>query len=265
MVTQNELKRYYKAIGQALNCPRSARNSILKNVKSDIEEYLTDHPSASLEELQRMFGTPDTYAREYAANPDLSIISRKLSRKKIRNRICGCLAAAIAIFALAFAFSVNHPFLFVPNYISVNETKVPLQISNSEELYLANEYVKHNIADGSYVEIQVYEVPVDTQEDRYCKTGYTLHTIRNAEGDMEFQLLLSASFWVTEGSPAEYISSTIEYKAFDSDWRAAVADTTGESSEAQGLVRFSKKRLFAEDENESYRIELHCDIHGNIW
>ena len=80
MVTQNELKRYYKAIGQALNCPRSARNSILKNVKSDIEEYLTDHPSASLEELQRMFGTPDTYAREYAANPDLSIISRKHSR-----------------------------------------------------------------------------------------------------------------------------------------------------------------------------------------
>ena len=77
MVTQNELKRYYKAIGQALNCPRSARNSILKNVKSDIEEY------GFLNALNRL-NFEVGYLKTVALSPEREIVYEKYKLRKAK-------------------------------------------------------------------------------------------------------------------------------------------------------------------------------------
>lgn len=67
MTTNRNLARYYKKVGRALNCSPKARKQIIANLKSDLEEYMEQNPTATDEQLLERFGTPDDYAQAFLA------------------------------------------------------------------------------------------------------------------------------------------------------------------------------------------------------
>ena len=83
MENKINLNRYYKEVEKALKCSSKAKKEILNNMKSDIEDYIVEHPAATESEIRLKFGEPQQYADEFLATLD----KKELSRKVWLNRI----------------------------------------------------------------------------------------------------------------------------------------------------------------------------------
>ena len=89
--------QYCKEVKAAVKGDRDYKNSIIRNLKADLEEYLSEHPDADDRQLRARFGDPEEYAREMDAT---LTPSEKAQRKTLRRRVLTAVIAALVAVVL---------------------------------------------------------------------------------------------------------------------------------------------------------------------
>lgn len=102
-----EINSYFKAVKKAMHCPKKARKYILNNMISDVEEYINLHPSATMQEIQEHFGTPDSYAKEYIACLDSNILYHKVAKHQFRNTVWIAVGVAVVLIFSILAYTIS--------------------------------------------------------------------------------------------------------------------------------------------------------------
>ena len=101
--------QYCKEVRAAIQGDDDYKNSVMKNLEADLEEYLSEHPDADERQLRARFGDPEEYAREMDATLSPS---EKEQRKTLRRRVLiaavAALVAALLIWAGAVVCEVTH-------------------------------------------------------------------------------------------------------------------------------------------------------------
>lgn len=83
MENKINLNRYYKEVEKALKCSSKAKKEILNNMRSDIEDYIAEHPAATESEIRLKFGEPQQYADEFLVSLDKKELGRKVWLSRI--------------------------------------------------------------------------------------------------------------------------------------------------------------------------------------
>ena len=102
-----ELSRYYAEVRQALTGSRRFKNSVLQDLKSDIEAYLAENPGATAFDIRQYFGEPAAYAKEYTAAMSEEELGQKVSKVRFLKRLCVAVAAMIVLIAIALAVQIG--------------------------------------------------------------------------------------------------------------------------------------------------------------
>lgn len=99
-ITEAELKKYYSDVSGAIVCDRKQKSAFMKDLKSNVDEYLTSNPEATDEDIRGCFGSPDRIADSFLENTDPAKIKRRLDIKKC------IIIAIIAAMIIYLAFVV---------------------------------------------------------------------------------------------------------------------------------------------------------------
>ena len=127
---------YFREIKALLLCSKEQKDELLLGLKSDVEDFIEEHPDATLQDLKDHFGTPESIADSYQSTVGESEIRKKFHYSR---RIAYIVGAAVSVlflvifvgFVLYFAKLMKD----VPEYYVVEETvmqSVPSELS--EEL-----------------------------------------------------------------------------------------------------------------------------------
>ena len=95
----NLVKNYCADVSKALICERKKKNEILSELKTSVEEYFSEHPTATPDELREVFGSPSEIAASALQGEDLNALKRKTL---IRRDVIIAVILALLIWA-AFA------------------------------------------------------------------------------------------------------------------------------------------------------------------
>ncbi len=93
MVSKN-VERYLRQVRILLPCRRTARKLILDQVRSNLNQFVEDDPSADYESIVRRFGSPRQIAATYIDEMDTDEL---LSDLRIKHRIVGMVSFAVAM------------------------------------------------------------------------------------------------------------------------------------------------------------------------
>lgn len=102
-VTDKELKSYYLQISRLAVCDRRKKKAFLLELKENIEEFVSESPEASLQEIEKLFGTPEVIAESLISNTDSVKIRKQLG---IKRAVLACLVIALVIYALFVVVSL---------------------------------------------------------------------------------------------------------------------------------------------------------------
>ena len=127
---------YFREIKALLLCSKEQKDELLLGLKSDVEDFIEEHPDATLQDLKDHFGTPESIADSYQSTVGESEIRKKFHYSR---RMAYIVSAAVSVlflvifvgFVLYFAKLMKD----VPEYYVVEETvmqSVPSELS--EEL-----------------------------------------------------------------------------------------------------------------------------------
>ena len=100
-ITNRERKRYLKSISRLLLCGSKERTQFLQDFNSNIDEFLSSNPNATISDLEKAMGTPQEIADSFMENISSEDIKKRTSIVRILI-IIG--AIALIIFAMALLF-----------------------------------------------------------------------------------------------------------------------------------------------------------------
>lgn len=105
MRIHNVAKQYRRAVRRCLLCVAPLRQQILDALQSDLAEFMTKHPTATLAQVEQHFGTPAEFAKAAICEMDrddlIQIITQ--SQKNARYMIVlAALALILIVFIAAF-------------------------------------------------------------------------------------------------------------------------------------------------------------------
>ena len=124
MRTRNKhVKMYLKDIHDSLIGTKSMKAVMMSDLRSTTNDYVSDHPDCTFEDLYRDIGAPDEIARQYETPNSIQNLKKKAKKYTIVKWIAllTCITAlAIAVIALYiitkndyFYFNVNAPTLTI--------------------------------------------------------------------------------------------------------------------------------------------------------
>ena len=127
---------YFREIKALLLCSKEQKDELLLGLKSDVEDFIEEHPDATLQDLKDHFGTPESIADSYQSTVGESEIRKKFYYSRRMAYIVGAAVSVLFLvifvgFVLYFAKLMKD----VPEYYVVEETvmqSVPSELS--EEL-----------------------------------------------------------------------------------------------------------------------------------
>lgn len=127
---------YFREIKALLLCSKEQKEELLLGLKSDVEDFIEEHPDATLQDLKDHFGTPESIADSYQSTVGESEIRKKFHYSRRMAYIIGAAVSVLFLvifvgFVLYFAKLMKD----VPEYYVVEETvmqSVPSELS--EEL-----------------------------------------------------------------------------------------------------------------------------------
>ncbi|MBE6786130.1 MAG: hypothetical protein E7538_07870 [Ruminococcaceae bacterium] len=93
------LNEYISSVSSLIICPSKQKKAFLAELSSDVEGFLAENKNATKEDVEKIFGTPESIATSFISNADSVKIKRKLS---IKNIIILAVILALLIY-LAFA------------------------------------------------------------------------------------------------------------------------------------------------------------------
>ncbi len=102
-VTDIELKDYYLQIDRLTLCDRRRKKEFLCQLKENVEEFISDLPEATMQDVEKTFGTPEAIAESFTANTDGVQIRKQVKLKKV---LVMAVIAALIIYALFVVISL---------------------------------------------------------------------------------------------------------------------------------------------------------------
>lgn len=94
-------KEYLRQVRRVLHCPVRDKWRIVKPLKKSTSHYLAEEPTASMDELEEIFGTPESIAGAYY----LSLETKEI-RKRFRVRWMLGMTCAVIIVGLVIWYHV---------------------------------------------------------------------------------------------------------------------------------------------------------------
>ena len=85
------------------------KKALIQTLGNDIDAFLEDNPSASLEDIIRQFGTPEEIANGLETRDDLEKLKRNGKRSRITGLVVGGVLAVILALVIVFLLK------FLPN------------------------------------------------------------------------------------------------------------------------------------------------------
>lgn len=98
-----EVEAYLQRIEQNLfTCKKKKRHAFLRDLRGSLNAYIEEHPEASVQELQGMFGSPEEIAEAFLHAEQFDTSKKVFSSKKRISRIiliavCALVAAALVL------------------------------------------------------------------------------------------------------------------------------------------------------------------------
>lgn len=102
-VTDKELKNYYLQINCRVLCDHKQKKEFLCQLKENVEEYISEVPDATIEEIEKAFGTPEKIAESFMVNADSIKIKKQIQAKKI---LAFAVVIALVIYAIFVVISL---------------------------------------------------------------------------------------------------------------------------------------------------------------
>lgn len=102
-VTDKELKNYYSRVGNSIICDRRQKKEFLCQLKENVEEFISDTPDATMEDIEKIFGTPKSISGSFIENTDSLKIRRQVQLKKV---LIISVVIALVIYALFVVLSL---------------------------------------------------------------------------------------------------------------------------------------------------------------
>ncbi len=102
-VTEKELKNYYSQINRLIICEHRQKKDFLKQFDENVQEYISDAPGATLADIEKNFGTPETIAESFIVNADSTRIKKQVQIKRV---IVISVIIALIIYALFVVISL---------------------------------------------------------------------------------------------------------------------------------------------------------------
>ncbi len=102
-VTDKELKNYYSQINRLILCDRKQKKVFLCQLKGNVEEFISDTPEATMEEIEKAFGTPESIGGSFIENTDSKKIKKQIQLKKV---LVIAVVIALVIYALFVVLSL---------------------------------------------------------------------------------------------------------------------------------------------------------------
>lgn len=92
------LNEYISSVSSLIICPLKLKKTFLAELRSDVESFLAEAQNATKEDIDKIFGTPESIASSFISNTDSSKFKKRIS---IKNVIIVTLILALLIY-LAF-------------------------------------------------------------------------------------------------------------------------------------------------------------------
>lgn len=121
-IASEERNSYYKRVEKALPVSAKDKKKIMVGLQNGIEEYLEDHPEATLEDVQNHFGEPDSIAAEYLPELKPEELKHFARRKKVIIGLSLGIFALIIVFALIYAQIIQEEPGVIKETSSIEET-----------------------------------------------------------------------------------------------------------------------------------------------
>lgn len=92
---------YLKSVKRELVCPKSLRKRSLDQLKTSLDEFLEDHPTATEADIVEQFGSPADFANAFLASLDEGELKKQLKKSKRIFLIVAITCVAIVLIWLA--------------------------------------------------------------------------------------------------------------------------------------------------------------------
>ena len=121
MVTKMELNAYVNTVKKMLRYV-PGRRQIVKNLRRELEGYLEQNPGSTMEDVYRLFGTPESITGQVVSAMSQDEIEKNMKRVKIVRTLAVVTAVTVVVlFVLTMAGMVmwnysNEP-VFITEYI----------------------------------------------------------------------------------------------------------------------------------------------------
>jgi len=102
-----EVEAYLQRIEQNLfTCPKKKRVAFLRDFRGSLNAYIEEHPAASVQELQGVFGSPEEIAEAFLQSEQFATSKTVYSSQKRISRIV--LIAVCTLVATALIYGAIH-------------------------------------------------------------------------------------------------------------------------------------------------------------
>ena len=130
---ERRLKTYISTIIAQLPVYTHEEKNFIKDLKININEYISTLEDPSMEDILAKFGKPETIVEDYLSNLDINGLSNRLYSKKKRQKLW--IVLLVAIFILFSAMVVKEYLTYKNGYAGITKaykTTVEKDISNSK-------------------------------------------------------------------------------------------------------------------------------------
>ena len=123
----SNVKQYLKEVATALTCTRGVKAVFIRQLKSDVKDYVQNNPDATKEDLIREFGSPEEIAAGFFDRNDYSAMLKKAKKRATFWMVTAIvLAVVLVVFACYFVEVVKD----MSNTIEVSEPYASLYIGS---------------------------------------------------------------------------------------------------------------------------------------
>lgn len=101
-------RQYIKTAKKYLICPSDYREKYLKQLEKDVEACLEDNPDASLSDLEKLLGSPQSAAESYLEEVPPEILSAYVQKRKRNKRVGIIVIIASILLLIALIVYIGH-------------------------------------------------------------------------------------------------------------------------------------------------------------
>lgn len=107
MSVQTQKNNYLQQVIAVAKACGVYRKPMAERIRVDLEDYLVDHPEATVESLQQHFGHPEDYVKEFLTGVSSEELARTLSAKRFWRKLAITVAAVFLTSVVALGLWIG--------------------------------------------------------------------------------------------------------------------------------------------------------------